>query len=100
MSDEKSESKSLTVDANKPITGRATIGQWVGGGVLLFCAAGVMIDARTTAGRALELANKAVDATAATQSKVDGALIELGSRLGRIEGLLEAIKDSERRRTP
>jgi hypothetical protein len=55
-----------------------------------------MYDARVTAARALELANKAVEATAATQAKVDGALIELGSRLGRIEGLLEAIRAEKR----
>lgn len=85
-------SESITVDANRPITGKGTPGQWIAGGATLLTVAAVMYDARVTAARALELANKAVDATAATQSKVDGALIELGSRLGRIEGLLEAIK--------
>jgi len=85
-------SESITVDANRPITGKGTPGQWIAGGATLLTVAAVMWDARLTAARALELANKAVDATAATQAKVDGALIELGSRLGRIEGLLEAIK--------
>jgi len=85
-------SESITVDANRPITGKGTPGQWIAGGATLLTVAAVMYDARVTAARALELANKAVDATAVTQAKVDGALIELGSRLGRIEGLLEAIK--------
>ena len=85
-------SESITVDANKHIVGKGTPGQWIAGGATLLTVAAVMYDARVTAARALELANKAVEATAATQAKVDGALIELGSRLGRIEGLLEAIK--------
>lgn len=82
----------LTVDANRSIVGRGTPGQWIAGAGTLLAVAAVMWDARATASRALELATKAVDQTAATQAKVDGALIELGSRLGRIEGLLEAIK--------
>lgn len=89
-------SESIVVDANRPITGKGTPGQWIAGGATLLTVAAVMWDARVTAARALELANKAVDATAATQAKVDGALIELGSRLGRIEGLLEAIKADKR----
>lgn len=93
-------SESIVVDANRSITGKGTPGQWIAGGATLLTVAAVMWDARVTAGRALELANKAVDATAATQAKVDGALVELGSRLGRIEGLLEAIRESDRRRTP
>jgi hypothetical protein len=89
-------SESITVDANKHIVGRGTPGQWIAGGATLLTVAAVMWDARSTAARALELANKAVEATAATQAKVDGALIELGSRLGRIEGLLEAIRAEKR----
>jgi hypothetical protein len=89
-------SESITVDANKHIVGKGTPGQWIAGGATLLTVAAVMYDARVTAARALELANKAVEATAATQAKVDGALIELGSRLGRIEGLLEAIRAEKR----
>jgi hypothetical protein len=89
-------SQAIVVDANRPITGKGTPGQWIAGGATLLTVAAVMYDARVTAARALELANKAVDATAVTQAKVDGALIELGSRLGRIEGLLEAIKAEKR----
>ena len=89
-------SESVTVDANRPITGKGTPGQWIAGGATLLAVAAVMWDARTKADQALALAEKAVEATAATQAKVDGALIELGSRLGRIEGLLEAIKAEKR----
>jgi hypothetical protein len=89
-------SQAIVVDANRTITGKGTPGQWIAGGATLLTVAAVMYDARVTAARALELANKAVDATAVTQAKVDGALIELGSRLGRIEGLLEAIKADKR----
>ena len=84
--------QAITVDANRSIIGKGTPGQWIAGAATLLAVAAVMWDARSKADQALALAEKAVNATAATQAKVDGALIELGSRLGRIEGLLEAIK--------
>ena len=91
--------QAITVDANRSIVGKGTPGQWIVGAATLLAVAAVMWDARSKADQALALAEKAVNATAATQAKVDGALIELGSRLGRIEGLLEAIKAEKAGRT-
>jgi hypothetical protein len=42
---------------------------------------------------ALTLAEKAVAQTTATQAQLEGALVQLSAKLGRIEGLLEAMRD-------
>lgn len=90
----------MNVDVNRPIAARATPGQWAAGIAGLVAAVvaafAFLNDARTMAKQALDLAQKAVDATGATQTKVDSALMDLAGKLGRIEGLLEAIRDERK----
>jgi len=85
------------VDVNKPAGIKATPAQWIGGSIT---AAGLVIggwtmlnDARNMAQSALSLAEKAVAQTTATQAQLEGALVQLSAKLGRIEGLLEGMRD-------
>jgi hypothetical protein len=90
-------SNGTNVDMNKPAGIRATPAQWVGGSItaLTLVVGGwtMLNDARNMAQSALKLAEKAVAETTATQAQLEGALVQLSSKLGRIEGLLEAMRD-------
>jgi len=91
-----------SVDVNKPAGIKATPAQWIGGGItaatIIVGGYTVLNDARTMAQQALTLAEKAVNQTTATQAQLEGALVQLSAKLGRIEGLLEGMRD-ERSKT-
>lgn len=88
---------STQVDVNKPAGIRATPAQWIGGSLtaatLIIGGYTVLNDAKTMAQQALTLAEKAVNQTTATQAQLEGALVQLSAKLGRIEGLLEGMRD-------
>jgi hypothetical protein len=97
MSETAKRQPEMNVDFNKPAGFKATPAQWIGGGLT---AAGIIIagwsmlnDARNMAQSALSLAEKAVAQTTATQAQLEGALVQLSAKLGRIEGLLEGMRD-------
>lgn len=89
------------LDLGGHVHAKATMQQWlaiiVGFGAAIISGYTMLADARSMAKQALELANQAVQQTTAVQTKLEGALVDLGTKLGRIEGLLEAMR-SERGR--
>jgi hypothetical protein len=92
-------SKQLEVNERLPIVASFSIGHWltiisVAGGSLLGVYT-MLNDAKAKADQALELARSAVSDAAKTQAQLDNSLRDLAGRLGRIEGLLEAMR-SER----
>jgi hypothetical protein len=92
-----------TVDANKPLTARATLSQWIAAisvvGGVAFAVWTSLNDSRNMARQALDLAEKAVAKTSETQAQLEGAMVTLSTKLGRIEGLLEAMRDERSRQS-
>jgi len=87
---------------DKPITAKMTPGQWLGVVGAIVMAAGFfyatlarletsITDAAREAKSAAADATKALDQSNAVKAELQGALVALSSKLGRIEGLLEQL---------
>lgn len=93
---------------DKPITAKMTPGQWLGVVGAIIMAAGFFYatlarletsinDAARDAKSASQDAAKALDQSNAVKAELQGALVNLSSKLGRIEGLLERLTQEPRK---
>lgn len=91
-----------TIDPSAPITARMSGSEWgkvlaliittaVGCAVYITSLQGSVADAAREARSAAADASKALDQSNAVKAELQGALVNLSSKLGRIEGLLEQL---------
>ena len=91
------------LDASKPIAAKLLPGQWfgvigailVGSGMIyttLFKMDQSVAEARRQAASAEQMAEKALDQASSMKTQLDSTLMQLSAKLGRIEGLLEAMQ--------
>jgi len=96
------------INASDPITARMSAGEWgkvlgliittaVGCGVYITSLQGSVADAAREARSAAHDAAKALDQSNAVKAELQGALVNLSAKLGRIEGLLERIAQEPRK---
>ena len=90
------------ITADKEVTAKLTISQWLGVVCSIVLAAGFfytslnrletnIMDAAREAKAAASDAAKALDQSNAVKTELQGALVALSAKLGRIEGLLEQL---------
>lgn len=90
------------ITADKEVTAKLTISQWLGVVSSIVLAAGFfytslnrletnIMDAAREAKAAASDAAKALDQSNAVKTELQGALVALSAKLGRIEGLLEQL---------
>lgn len=90
------------ITADKEVTARLTLSQWLGVVGAIVLSAGFfytslnrletnITDAAREAKAAAQDAAKALDQSSAVKAELQGALVNLSSKLGRIEGLLERL---------
>lgn len=90
------------ITADREVTARLTIGQWLGVVGSIVLGAGFfytslnrletnITDAAREAKAAAVDAAKALDQSSAVKAELQGALVNLSAKLGRIEGLLEQL---------
>jgi hypothetical protein len=96
------------INTTDPITARMSAGEWgkvlgliittaVGCGVYITSLQSSVADAAREARSAAADANKALDQSNAVKAELQGALVTLSSKLGRIEGLLERLTQEPRK---
>lgn len=96
------------INSQDPITARMSAGEWgkvlgliittaVGCGVYITSLQSSVADAAREARSAAADANKALDQSNAVKAELQGALVNLSSKLGRIEGLLERLTQEPRK---
>jgi hypothetical protein len=90
------------ITADKEVTARLTVSQWLGVVASIVLSAGFfytslnrletnITDAAREAKAAAQDAAKALDQSSAVKAELQGALVNLSAKLGRIEGLLERL---------
>lgn len=90
------------ITADREVTAKLTISQWLGVVASIVLSAGFfytslnrletnITDAAREAKSAAQDAAKALDQSSAVKAELQGALVALSSKLGRIEGLLEQL---------
>lgn len=90
------------ITADKEVTARLTLSQWLGVVGAIVLSAGFfytslnrletsITDAAREARAAAQDAAKALDQSSAVKAELQGALVNLSAKLGRIEGLLERL---------
>jgi len=90
------------ITADKEVTARLTVSQWLGVVGAIVLSAGFfytslnrletsIVDAAREAKAAAADAAKALDQSTAVKTELQGALVALSAKLGRIEGLLEQL---------
>jgi len=90
------------ITADREVTAKLTITQWLGLVCSIVLAAGFfytslnrletsIVDAAREAKAASADAAKALDQSSAVKTELQGALVALSAKLGRIEGLLEQL---------
>ena len=93
---------SNAITADKEVTAKLTISQWLGVVASIVLAAGFfytslnrletnITEAAREAKAAAQDAAKALDQSNAVKTELQGALVALSAKLGRIEGLLEQL---------
>ena len=91
------------LDANKPIAAKLLPSQWFGVVGSILVASGVVYtglfridqnvaEAKRQADTAAQMAEKALDQASSMKTQLDSTLMQLSAKLGRIEGLLEAMQ--------
>jgi len=96
------------ITASDPITARMSAGEWgkvlgllistaIGCAVYITSMQGSIADAAREAKDAARDAAKALDQSNAVKAELQGALVALSSKLGRIEGLLEQLTREPRK---
>jgi hypothetical protein len=84
------------IESKTKVTAKFTAQEWIGiiGSFAFVCTYGwtALRNAEAAAGDAKVTAEKALSATQATQTQLEGALVQMSAKLGRIEGLLEMMQ--------
>ena len=78
------------------LVAKFTAKEWIGiiGSFGVICTYGwsSLSEAKSSANEARIVAEKALAATQSTQTQLEGALVQMSAKLGRIEGLLEMMQ--------
>jgi hypothetical protein len=84
------------IESKTRLVAKFTAQEWVGiiGSFGVICTYGwsSLSEAKTSANEARIVAEKALAATQSTQTQLEGALVQMSAKLGRIEGLLEMMQ--------
>lgn len=84
------------IESKTRLVAKFTAQEWVGiiGSFGLICTYGwsSLSEAKSAANEARIVAEKALAATQSTQTQLEGALVQMSAKLGRIEGLLEMMQ--------
>lgn len=91
-------SSDTVLSSKTKVTAKFTAQEWMGiiTSFAVVCTYGwsSLTEAKTAALDAKVTAEKALSATQATQTQLEGALVQMSAKLGRIEGLLEMMQRS------
>lgn len=84
------------IESKTRLVAKFTAKEWIGiiGSFGVICTYGwsSLSEAKSSANEARIVAEKALAATQSTQTQLEGALVQMSAKLGRIEGLLEMMQ--------